>query len=410
MMQFILAIYELIWLIVIPVLFFVPKLRDQWTERLLIKKGEKGPFDIWIHAASVGECYILLDLVSRLRGLKIIATTNTAQGKEILEKASKENLFIRYLPFDLGFILKKALSVWNPKLVVLIETELWPALLYTCKKRNIPVLVINGRLSKRSFRAYKRIKGLWKRLSPSMIYAISEEDAQRYKYIFGEEKVAIMNNIKFDRIKLDAVKNNSVSKILPKKKKIIVLGSVRKEEEQDLLWVIQVILRVLSNSVIALFPRHIERVIWWKKALKEKGITYKLRSEIKDLSWEADVLLWDKIGELSLAYSVANSVFVGGSLRPCGGHNFLEPLAFGVIPCVGPFIDNFKWVGKDLFDEGLVFMVKDKRELTKCLVCNAVLDSDREVIKKRFKYLLSFKKGGLNTALNAIINYLKKGV
>ncbi len=410
MIELILVIYEFIWVIVLPVLFFIPKLRDQWTERLLIKKEEKGPFDIWIHAASVGECYILLDLVSYLRGLKIIATTNTAQGKEILEKASKENLFIRYLPFDFVFILKKALSLWNPKLVVLIETELWPVLLYTCKKRNIPVLLINGRLSERSFKAYKKLKFFWKKLSPSMIYAISEEDAERYKYIFGEEKVAIMNNIKFDRIKLDTIKDNPVEKILPKNKKIIVLGSVRKEEEQDLLWVIQVILRVLSNSVIALFPRHMERVVWWKKALKEKGITYKLRSEIKDASWEADVLLWDKIGELNFTYSAANSVFVGGSLRSCGGHNFLEPLAFGVIPCVGPFIDNFKWVGKDLFDEGLVLMVKDKGELIKCLVCNAVLDSDRETVKKRFRYFLSSKKGGLNTALNVIINYLKKGV
>ena len=408
MIRLILAIYELIWLVCLPVLFFVPRLRDKWSERLLIKRKEKGPFDIWMHAASVGECYIMLELASHLKGLNIIATTNTAQGREILRKGSKGNLCIRYLPFDLSFVLKKALSMWKPELVILIETELWPALLYTCKREDIPVLVINGRLSERSFKIYEKFKGLWKKLSPVMIYAISEEDAKRYKSIFGEEKVKVMSNIKFDRIKLDNLENNPVKGLIPRQRKIVVLGSVRKEEEQDLLWVIQAVLKVLPNCTIALFPRHLERVSWWTKALKERNISYKLRSEITDSSWRADVLVWDRVGELKLAYSIADSVFVGGSLRPCGGHNFLEPLIFGIIPCVGPFIENFNWVGSFLFDERLVLVVKDKKELVRCLVHRAIDEVDREVVKKRFQTFLASKRGGTKTALGVISKFLKK--
>jgi len=406
-MWFIMTIYEIMWMLALPALIFIPKLKAQWKERLLIKSTEKRHFDIWIHAASVGECYILLDVASHLErlGLKIVATTNTEQGKEILSNGNIENLYARYLPFDFAPVLKKAISVWNPKLVVLIETELWPALLYTCKKRNIPVLIINGRLSEKSFTAYRKLKRLWRKISPAMIYAISEDDAQRYREIFGEKRVALMNNIKFDRIKLGDAKS-SIKSIIPKEKKIIVLGSVRKEEENDLLWVIQLILRAYPDCIIALFPRHMDRIEWWKNALREKGLNYKLRSEIKDSSWKADVLLWDKIGELSSAYAVADSVFVGGSLKPCGGQNFLEPLAFGVTPCVGPFIENFKWVGRYLFDEGLVIMVKDKKELARCLIQNAIGETDREGIKKRFQAFLASKKGGTKTAVSAILNFL----
>ncbi len=405
-MRLLLTIYEMIWFIFASFLIFFPKIRGSWKQRLWIK--EKGPFDLWIHGASVGEAYILLELISHLREFKIIATTNTAQGKSILEKEPYKNVVSRYLPFDFPSIMKKAISKWKPKLVVILETELWPGLLYACKSKNVPVILINARLSSKSFKRYKLFRGILKRLSPDLIYAISEDDAIRYKEIFGKALVRTMNNIKFDRIKTGKDIKNPLQDLIPKEKKFIVFGSIRKEEEQDILYVVQLLVNLLPDTIIGLFPRHLERVKWWKESLDKRGIKYKLRSEIRYTKRLGHVILWDKIGELENAYSIADSVFVGGSLRPLGGHNFLEPLSYGIIPHVGPFIENFSWVGEELFKKGLLIKVRDKKDLAERLIYQCISPVDKEKVRERFEAFLLNKRGGVKTALKIILEYLKE--
>lgn len=408
MIKVILGIYEIAWRMAIPILICTSKLRDGWKERLILK--EKGAFDLWIHGASVGEAHIAADIITDLDpyDLRILATTNTAQGKDILKnRIKRENVIIRYFPFDLPSIMHKAFLKWHPRLAVLLETELWPSFIYECNKNNIPLVIINGRLSKHSLNSYIRFKAFWERFSPDMIYAISKEDAERYASLFGKEKVALMNNIKFDRIN---IKKNPgtcfLRKIITDKYPFLVLGSVRKEEEQEILLVIETILTVLPDTVIGLFPRHIQRVVWWKKLLNKKGIKWTLRSKVNKAVDSNTVIIWDSFGELEMAYSIADAAFVGGSLKPCGGHNFLEPLSYGLIPCVGPFLHNFKWIDKSLFEMGLVIMVRDWKELVKRLAHHILTPPDRNSVKRRFDSFIQSQKGGKRLTLDIISGYL----
>jgi len=402
-MRFIFSLYNLLWMSSIPFLISFSRLRHGWKERIFI--NEKDHFDLWIHAASVGEAYMLNDLIEILpKDLKIIATTNTPQGKEVIKK--KDNVHIRYLPFDLTFVWKKALSNWRPKLLVLLETELWPALLYTCSKNNIPVLLLNARLSKKSLKRYIKFRALFRKFSPKEIYAISEEDAKRYKELFKKD-VSLMNNIKFDR--LNTNKNQQVNPIIKDflmGKRFVVFGSIRKEEEKDILYVTKYLLQLFPYILIGIFPRHMERVNSWKDMLEKEKIRYALRSEINDLSNEIQVILWDVIGELQMAYSLADAAFIGGSLKPCGGQNFLEPLSFGIIPLVGPFTDNFEWVGDELFEKGLVIRVKNRTDLLRKLFYQILDPEEKDIVEERFNEFLKNKKGGIKTAYHVISKYL----
>ncbi len=408
MTRMILSMYEIAWAMAVPGLIAFSRLREGWKERLILK--EKDGFDLWIHGASVGEAHMAADIISDIctYNLKILATTNTAQGKEILRnRLKREDITIRYFPFDMPSIMAKAFLRWRPRLAVLLETELWPSFIYECNKNDIPVIIINGRLSKSSFRTYIKFKAFWKRFSPHMVYAISEEDAGRYTRLFGREKVALMNNIKFDRINTATnTTAHHLREIIPDKYPFLVLGSIRREEEQDILSTIEVLIEVLPDIVIGLFPRHIERLDWWKRGLDKKGIRWLLRSQMHTPASPKSVVLWDRFGELERAYSIGDAAFVGGSLRPCGGHNFLEPLSYGLIPCVGPFLQNFKWIDEQLFEMGLVTVVKDWKELAKKLTYQILEPSDRDKAKKRFESYIQTQKGGKKQALDIILRYL----
>lgn len=400
--------YEIAWTVAIPAVISFTKAKDGWRERLILK--EKGPFDIWIHGASVGEAYMAADIISNIDIPKVLVTTNTPQGREILEKQlGKEKVLIRYFPFDIPSIMEKAIRKWNPKLMILLETELWPGLMYACNINKVPVIIINGRLTEKSLKSHMRFKSFWRKNSPEMIYAISKQDAERYGLLFGKEKIRLMNNIKFDRVKIKTNKNSWLSNVIPEKAPFIVFGSIRKEEEEDILAVIRVILSVSPDITIGLFPRHMERINWWKKRLYKKGIKWALRSKINFTISTGTVILWDRFGELEEAYSRADAVFVGGSLKPCGGHNFLEALSCGVIPCVGPFLDNFRWIDKELFDMGLVIIVKDWKELAEKLLYQLITPLNRENIRRRFERFIQTKKGGIKKACEIILSYLNYG-
>ncbi|MFN2343322.1 MAG: 3-deoxy-D-manno-octulosonic acid transferase, partial [Desulfonatronovibrio sp.] len=148
----------------------------------------------------------------------------------------------------------------------------------------------------------------------------------------------------------------------------IVLGSIRREEEIKIQWLIKKITQENPKTTIALFPRHMKRLTLWENFLNRHNITWVLRSQIENRTSPYNVILWDKFGELVHAYALAKSVYVGGSLVPCGGQNFLEPVSQGVIPCIGPFWDNFHWVGKEFLSSGLIHQINDEKELYSKLI------------------------------------------
>lgn len=368
------------------------------------------PFDLWIHAASGGEAYLVWELLKhchkQLRS--VLATTCTEQGRQVLEEivawcqrnAPELEFTPQYFPFDAPSLMRKALQQARPKAVVLLETELWPGLLGTCAHEGVPVVVINGRLRTRSLAHYLLLRGFFRSAAPAGIRAVSDEDARRFAALFGRELphgVLRMNNMKFDRFtepQAPPYVDSPMAAVFKPGTSLCVLGSVREQEEEQVAQAIRILRKERPRTSIALFPRHLHRVGPWAARLDAAGLDWRLRSTVEEPCPSGELVLWDRFGELSAAYGQARAAFVGGSLAPLGGQNFLEPLAEGIIPCIGPYWDNFHWVGGEIAEQGLVKIVRNGEELGETLVSQLQRPALQTRVQERFREYIESRKGG----------------
>ncbi len=377
----------------------------------------------WIQAASAGESYLAWLLIKNLkpdRPVKILLTSNTSQGMEILERAIDEispndrgeSSCAAYFPFDKPAIMEKAVKAVRPRIMVLLETELWPGLLSALKKHGSEILMINGRITAKSLERYLLWPCFWRSLSPDKILAISENNARRFDALFGRERAGVMPNMKFDRIdRADACLKNPLEKFFPHDVPLLVLGSTRQEEEPLIEKIILSVRHRQSDAVIGLFPRHMHRTEHWKAALDRMAVSWTLRSEMTNKTPKSPlhgtIILWDMFGELSLAYELSKAAFVGGSLAPLGGQNFLEPLVCGVIPVIGPFWEDFAWVGHDIAEQGLVRVAQDWKAAADILAKNMESSpSHGEVCEAALNYIKK-RQGGTARACDLIVQCLK---
>ncbi|WMW64595.1 glycosyltransferase N-terminal domain-containing protein [Nitratidesulfovibrio liaohensis] len=359
----------------------------------------------------------------------MLLTSCTRQGVEVLEKARDWaaeyrpglRVQVRYVPFDEPNLMRRALDQARPCAVALLETELWPGLLSACAARGIPVAVVNGRMTPRTLAGYLLTPDFWRGLAPARIAAISPDDAQRFGLLFGHDRTSVMPNIKFDRALPQPERSDAsgvpgardvpglAGTILRKSAPLVVLGSVREEEEAALLPVIQRILQERPDVDIAVAPRHMHRIPAWVNALEQAGLPWELRSRrtaapSSDVSARGTVLIWDVFGELAALYASAAAVFVGGSLARLGGQNFLEPLAHGVVPCVGPSRENFAWVGDGLDEAGLLTEVADGDALAEALLQQLRSPLRREVVRHRFEEWMAPRRGGGRIAADVVLS------
>ena len=332
-------LYDLLWRIGIPFLRLNRRLAEGYDQRRF-RPPMPDPADIWIQAASVGESFLALELLKQLnpgRPVNILLTSNTRQGMEILEKASQEitlnerniSTARAYFPFDKPGIMKRAAAHIHPRIMVLLESEMWPAHLAALKKIGSSVLVINGRMKAQSLKGFLYWPSFWYRLKPDKILAISVDDAQRFGKLFGSQRVKIMPNIKFDRLDLTPEapgKTNPLSPLFLPESQLIVFGSVRHQEEDQVQKILLEIRQKHPKVVTGLFPRHFHRLDSWASYLKAGKIPWCLRSKTDKPVSPGTVILWDTYGELTQAYQLATAALVGGTLAPLGGQNFLEPL------------------------------------------------------------------------------------
>ena len=382
----------------------------------------EGPFDLWIQAASGGESMltnmVLEDLVAFMpdkRKLRVLVTSGTKQGIDSLLKGLKShpsktilNITVAYFPFDAPSLMEKAFSQFSPKLAVIVETELWPGFLITAKKRNVPVLLINGRMSEKSFGSYKYFKKFFGEYGPEKVLAISPTDGERFSQIVGQDKVSLINNIKFDRIEpqITLSGHNPIADLLPADSPFLLLGSIRREEEEKILNTVTQTLAVRPDITIGLFPKHIERAEHWIELLSKEKITAIKRSTVLDRQSPGSVIVWDVFGELAGAYALARAAFVGGSLENLGGQNFLEPLVFGLKPIIGPYWKNFAWVGREIVTSGLVKEVPDENELLTALLTAIDVDVSKDQVIQEVQAFFEPRKGGTHQVCQEIINKL----
>ncbi len=405
-------LYQFLWTILAPLLRFHKRMKIGYKQRIL--KTPLPKVDLWIQAASVGEAYLVTELLNILapeQATSVLVTTNTSQGFEILEKMKPASphitLTIRYCPFDHPRIIFKAITMAKPKLMVLIETELWPGLLSGCQQNNIPVLVVNGRMTEKSMKGYLRFASLWQNIGPRHILAMSQTDAERFQAVFGEDRVSTMFNIKFDRLLHSAVLTPgkpAFPDIIPALASFLILGSIREEEEDEVSQMLEALLQSQPDLILGLFPRHMERINAWRHIFHQSKRAYQLRSEISKPVPQGTIILWDTIGELGTAYGRADGVFVGGSLASLGGQNFLEPLSAGIRPVTGPSLSDFHWVGTEIFQNNMVIKAENGQDAVKALLQEFQQKTDKQKIQADFQVYAKARQGGTATACRKILD------
>jgi len=416
-----LGAYELLLTAVMPLLRINKYIREGFSQRQL-KTGPLPTAEIWIQAASVGEAYLAVELVKNFQKLgksNILLSATTRQGKDVLEKelglTCKNQAENRpqtiYFPFDRPSFMKRALTMIAPRLVILLESEIWPGLLAASKQTGSMIAMVNSRMSESSCKVYSLWPALWKFLCPEMILAVTDNDADRFARVFGNQNIAVMTNIKFDRMLQDEQGEptaNPLAGIIPHSGRFLVLGSIRKEEEEVISQALDKITRRHPDLIIGLFPRHPVRVREWERLLTTHGFKWRLRSATTAEVENGTIILWDIFGELSHAYELATSAFIGGSLAPLGGQNFLEALTSGIVPIIGPDWSDFSWVGQNIIQEGLLIQVENWRELVKAIDRQLANPSDRKVIRHKARNYIRNKQGGTRMACEKIMPYLMK--
>ena len=326
------------------------KYREGFLERLgAVRplKGGGGRPMIWIHAVSVGEVLAVSRLVktldAALPGYFVAISTTTRTGQELArERFGRERVF--YCPLDLNWAVRIYLKERRPAMLVLAETEFWPNLMSRCFRLGVPVVVVNARISDRSWPRYRRLRGLWRPFLSRLtaVLAQSELDAKRLRAL-GCETATVAGNLKFD---VRSGRDSAAVTLLEELRgglRLLVAGSTLDGEEAMLLAAWPEVLRADAQMAMVLAPRHPERFAAVAEMLDRSGVPWRKRSSMgKATLRPGEIVLLDSMGELATVYSLAAVAFVGGSLVAAGGHNPLEPAQFGVPVVMGGHYANFR--------------------------------------------------------------------
>jgi 3-deoxy-D-manno-octulosonic-acid transferase len=407
-------LYNMLWRLSFPFLKKNKRLKLGFQKRITSLHHTKA--DIWIQAASAGEAYLAVTLLKTLKPpkkIKILVTATTTQGISLLNTRLKKktisqliDLKIEWFPFDSPDTIKEAVKAINPGIMVLLETEIWPALLYCLKENQTKIFILNARLSQKSFSHYMKTKILWKHLTPDYILATSRQDAKKYEQIFEKAMVKTMPNIKFESIETDTADfkpGKQIKKILSQTLPLTILASIRRQEEKDIVKLLKNIFKMFPNQVVAIFPRHMHRLLSWKNRLTSQNLNFYLRSKVNSPLIKPGIILWDTFGELKTAYGFASVVFVGGSLKPLGGQNFIEPAIQGAVTITGPYYDDFAWATDDIFKKGIVIKNDNWRAIAKTIVKTLKTPVNRPERKRLALEYLKSKQGGTRQACDEIL-------
>jgi 3-deoxy-D-manno-octulosonic-acid transferase len=341
---------------------------ERWTERIGYWPRPLRSADVWIHAVSVGEVQavqpLIRDLLARSPEVEVLVTTTTPTGARRLCELFPARVQHAFTPYDLGWIMHRFLSRVQPRLVLVVETEIWPTMLAACQRRSIPVMLANARLSERSARGYARLgdftAATLRRFA--VIAAQSQPDADRFIRLGADaERVQITGSIKFD-LQLPASLRNRAEVLRHDwgvNRPVWVAASTHEGEEEVLIAVQRRLQRHFDGVLLILVPRHPERFERVAALLRREGVAMVRRSDERVCGNRCSVYLVDSMGELTLFLAAADAAFIGGSLVPVGGHNLLEAAALAVPIAVGPHCFNFAEITRLLAADGGAVQVAD---------------------------------------------------
>lgn len=401
--------------------FKLPEYRHRLGERYGFYRNIPQPpaNGIAIHAASVGEVIAATPLIKAIQAhypdLPITITTVTPTGSARVKSAFGESVTHIYLPYDLPFAIKRFLRFIQPKLFIVIETELWPNLIRQMRLNGIPFVIANARLSPRSAKRYGWIIGAVRNMlnDVSMILAQDQVSADRYLALgFPKDQLINTGNLKFDLEISDALRQQvtqTANELNLQQRPVWIAGSTHEGEEKLILEAHQALLKRYPELLLILVPRHPERFERVESLIKKMAMPYALRSENQPISAETQVLLGNTMGEMMLLYGLAQIAFVGGSLVKHGGHNPLEPIAFELPVISGIHTFNFPEVFTKLREvHGVIEIESSSEALIQAVdLCLNDTELDKRISRAGFA-VLQENQGALQRHLTLLAPYIEK--
>jgi 3-deoxy-D-manno-octulosonic-acid transferase len=393
---------------------YSPNLKQALTNRHIV----------WIHAVSVGEVNLCTQLIQtmehRAPNLKFVVSTTTTTGMGELCRRLPPHISKIYYPIDYRGFVSRALATIHPDAVVLIEGEIWPNFIWQAKRRGIPLFLANARLSKRSFRGYKRFGFLFRPLFASFegVGAQNEADAERLAAVgCRPEAINIVGNLKYDGAVVNEHRRLDVPGLLQKlgvngDTPILLGGSTHDGEEVVLTEIAQRLRKEIPKLFLILVPRHFERSGEVARQLRERGVKLTLRTAIgattKFAPGDIDCLLVNTTGELRFFYEHATVVFVGKSLMASGGQNPIEPGALGRAMVFGPNMDNFTEIARKFLEKSGAVQVRDAKMLEKVLGELLTDQFQRAELGRNALLVVSENLGAIERTVEMILEKLKE--
>ena len=340
-----------------------------------------GDESIWVHAVSVGEVLSARPLVAGLRAryptLRVFLSTTTLTGQQLARRQVPDADAVFYFPFDWAFTARRTLNVVKPRLFVMIETEIWPNLLRECRRRRIKTVMVNGRISYRSYPRYRLVRPFIRRVLADIDrFCVQGDETARRLIDLGADpaRVTVTGSLKFDSLDVSPMPGRGRERVLryfrvSPSRPVVIAGSTLKGEEEPVIRAFNRVRTTAKNALLIIAARHPERFDEVRRMCLHEGLATVRRSELPiDAEPRADAVVLDTIGELAPLYQVADVVFIGGSLVPAGGHNILEPALYGKPIVFGPHMQNFSEIAETFIANGAAIQVRSDGELADAIV------------------------------------------
>ena len=326
---------------------------------------------VWFHGSSVGEILSIIPLVEKLEKnksiKKILITSSTLSSSKVLTKFKLKKTVHQFFPIDANFLTKKFLDYWNPAIAIFVESEIWPNMLVNVKKKSIPLVLLNARITKESYKKWKMISLLSKFLFESFDISFPQNyETKKYLNSLGVKKIKFLGNLKFSESKTqkNIALNKNIEKIF-KSRKIWCAASTHNGEEKICAEAHQKLKKKYKKLLTVIIPRHVHRVNNIYKEVNNMGFKVQIHSKKSKIKKDTDIYLVDTYGETKSFFKICNTVFLGGSIVNHGGQNPLEPARFGCKILHGPNIQNFTEVYRLLNKENLSFKFYNTNQLAK---------------------------------------------
>jgi 3-deoxy-D-manno-octulosonic-acid transferase len=331
---------------------------------------------IWVHAVSVGEVLatrpLIADLRRRYPKLRLFLSTTTLAGQQIAKRAITDADAVFYFPFDWTITARRTMNLVKPRLFIMIETEIWPNLLRECRRRGVKTMLVNGRMSQRSFSRYRLIGPFFRRVLADIDrFCVQGDETARRLSALGAEpsRIVVTGSLKFDALETLAAPGRGPERVLrffrmSSGRPVLLAGSTSRGEEDAVIRAFNRLRSGGNNALLILAPRHPERFTEVERLCRQEGLLTVRRSELAiDSEPRADAVVLDTIGELAQLYQAGTVVFVGGSLVDAGGHNILEPALFGKPIIFGPYMRNFALIAREFLANDAAVQVQSESEL-----------------------------------------------